>query len=282
MNFQKVTIYIAAYNAERTIVQCINSILNQTIKFNEIIIIDDHSSDNTVNLVNNFKNIKLIKNQSNKGLSYCRNLAFKKSQNDIIASIDSDVVLENNWLEIMLQMIKKNDLTLYGGKMVEKYTNNIFNNWRAKYYSQNWGLNDLDNPPFIFGCNSIQKKDVWRKVGGYNENLMTNGEDVDYSNKVKMIDEFSLFYSSKAISYHLQEDDLKSLSARVWRYHSFGYKLKKITLLRFFKLSIKQIKFFFQRTFEDFLTLKFNYIFVNFFVLIKFIQLEFKNYLDNK
>jgi len=282
LNFQKVTIYIAAYNAERTIVQCINSILNQTIKFNEIIIIDDYSSDNTVNLVNNFKNIKLIKNQSNKGLSYCRNLAFKKSQNDIIASIDSDVVLENNWLEIMLQLIKKNDLTLYGGKMVEKYTNNIFNIWRAKYYSQNWGLNDLDNPPFIFGCNSIQKKDIWRKVGGYDENLKTNGEDVDFSDKVKMIDKFSLFYSSEAISYHLQDDDLKSLSARVWRYHSFGYKLKKITLLRFFKLSIKQIKFFFQRTFGDFLTLKFNYIFVNFIVLIKFIQLEFRNYLDNK
>jgi len=282
LNFQKVTIYIAAYNAERTIVQCINSVFNQTIKFNEIIIIDDCSSDNTVNLINNFKDIKLIKNQSNKGLSYCRNLAFKNSQNNIIASIDSDVVLENNWLEIMLQLIKKNDLTLYGGKMVEKYTNNIYNNWRAKYYSQNWGLNDLDNPPFIFGCNSIQKKNVWRKVGGYDENLMTNGEDVDYSNKVKMIDEFSLFYSSKAISYHLQEDDLKSLSARVWRYHSFGYKLKKITLLRFFKLSIKQTKFFFQRTFEDFLTLKFNYIFVNFFVLIKFIQLEFRNYLNNK
>ena len=70
---------------------------------------------------------------------------------DIVASIDSDVVLENNWLEIMLGLIDKNDTALYGGKMIEKFTQNKFNSWRAKYYSQNWGQEDMDNPPFIFG-----------------------------------------------------------------------------------------------------------------------------------
>ena len=102
MKFQKETIYIAAYNAEKTILSCVNSIINQTIKFDEILIIDDKSTDNTVKLLENFQNIKLLKNSHNKGLSYCRNLAFKNSTNDIVASIDSDVVLENNWLEIML------------------------------------------------------------------------------------------------------------------------------------------------------------------------------------
>ena len=56
MKFQKVTIYIAAYNAEKTILSCVNSIINQTIKFDEILIIDDKSTDNTVKLLENFQN----------------------------------------------------------------------------------------------------------------------------------------------------------------------------------------------------------------------------------
>ena len=282
LKFQKVTIYIAAYNAEKTILSCVNSIINQTIKFDEILIIDDKSTDNTVKLLENFQNIKLLKNPHNKGLSYCRNLAFKNSTNDIVASIDSDVVLENNWLEIMLGLIDKNDTALYGGKMIEKFTQNKFNSWRAKYYSQNWGQEDMDNPPFIFGCNSIQKKDIWNKVKGYDESFLTNGEDIDYSNKVKSIKQFKLFYSSNAVCHHLQQDNLSSLSNRVWRYHSYGYKLKKISLLRFIKLCIKQIKFFFNRTINDLFNFRFNYIYINFWVLIRFINLEYRNYLDNK
>ena len=51
MKSQKVTIYIAAFNAEKTILSCINSILNQSTKFDEILIIDDKSNDNTVKIL---------------------------------------------------------------------------------------------------------------------------------------------------------------------------------------------------------------------------------------
>ena len=80
----------------------------------------------------------------------------------------------------------------------------------------------------------------------------------------------------------LKKDDLKSLSNRVWRYHSFGYKIKKISMLRFLKLSIKQIKFFFERSLKDLIFLRFSDIYLNLVILIKFIMLEFNNYLKNK
>ena len=103
-------------------------------------------------------------------MSYCRNLAFKNYKNNIVASIDSDVVLENNWLEVMLGLIDKDDKALYGGKMIEKFTQNKFNSWRAKYYSQNWGPVDVNNPPFIFDATQY-KKDIWNEVKGYDESL---------------------------------------------------------------------------------------------------------------
>ena len=62
MKIDKVSIYIPVYNSEKTIEFTINSILNQSHKFDEIIIIDDFSKDNTLDIVNQFNGIKLIKN----------------------------------------------------------------------------------------------------------------------------------------------------------------------------------------------------------------------------
>ena len=72
--------------------------------------------------------------------------------------------------------------------MIEELTKNRFNAWRAKYYSQYWGVTSFDDPPFLFGCNTIQTKSVWETVGGYDENLLTNGEDIDYTNNVNYVD----------------------------------------------------------------------------------------------
>ncbi len=281
MKIDKVSIYIPVYNSEKTIEFTINSVLNQSHKFDEIIIIDDFSKDNTLNIVNQFNGIKLIKNSSNRGLGYCRNLGIKNSSNQIIASIDSDVELHEEWLKVMLEKFNINPNIICGGNMEEKFLTNKFNFWRAKYYSQNWGNNDIVNPPFLYGCNTIQNKNIWKEIGGYDETFNTNGEDIDYSKKIHLAKKFKLIYCSKANCKHLQNDNLNSLAYRVWRYHSFGYKIKKRSINRFFKLSIKQIKFFIKRSMSDILKLKFNLLYLNFMIMIKFIILEFKN-IDKK
>ena len=61
---EKITIYIPAYNAEKTIEQSIISIKNQTYEVDEIIIIDDNSSDKTHEIINQYKDIILIKNNN--------------------------------------------------------------------------------------------------------------------------------------------------------------------------------------------------------------------------
>ena len=81
-------------------------------------------------------------------------------------------------------------------------------------------------------------------------------------------------YCSDALAKHLQDDDINTLCNRVWRYHSFGYKTKRPSFYRTFKLSLKQTKFFFQRSFQNLIKFEFNFIFINFAILIKFIVLE--------
>jgi len=260
VNNYKVSIYIPAFNAEKTIEQSLNSIINQTYKFNEIIVINDKSNDSTSKILTKFKNIRIIENKNNMGLGYNRNLGVKMSTNDIVASIDADVVLDKKWLETIIKYFEINSLIMCSGKMTEKYLDSKINEWRSEYYSQNWGNNDIENPPFLYGCNTIQHKDIWKNINGYNEELFTNGEDIDYSDRIKQVKKFKLIYCSQARCEHLQNDDINSLADRIWRYHSFGYKLKKPSILKTLKLSLKQFKFFINRSIKDICKFRFKFI----------------------
>jgi GT2 family glycosyltransferase len=276
----KVSIYIPAYNVEKTIEKVLISVFSQSLKFDEIIVINDFSNDNTKNILNSFKDIQLINNQKNMGLSFCRNKGLKLSKNELVASIDGDVVLDKYWLENIIKTLT-DEIMMSGGNMIEKNLDNKFNLWRAKYYSQNWGDKDIKNPSFLFGCNTIQKKKLWSEVNGYNEELRSNGEDIDYCFKIKNKG-FSTFYCNNAKCYHLQNDDFQSLSSRIWRYHSHGYKIRKQSFLRFLKLTTKQIKFCFKRSIENLINFNFNFIVINIGVLINFIKFEFNNTFKKK
>lgn len=276
----KVSVYIPVYNVEKTIEKVLISIFSQSLKFDEIIVINDFSNDNTKKILNSFKDIKLINNQENMGLSYCRNKGLQLSKNDLVASIDGDVVLDKFWLENIMKTLT-DEIMMSGGNMIEKNLDNKFNLWRAKYYSQNWGDKDIKNPSFLFGCNTIQKKKLWNEIDGYNEELRSNGEDIDYSVKIKDKG-YNTFYCNEAKCYHLQNDDFKSLSTRIWRYHSYGYKIRKPSFLRFLKLTIKQIKFCFKRSVENLINFNFKFIVINIGVLINFIKFEFNNTFKKK
>lgn len=278
---EKVSIYIPVFNAEKTISYVIDAIENQTVKFDEIIIVNDCSTDHTKKIINQHTHIKKINNHYNRGLGYCRNIAIKNTKNEIVAGIDADVVLDKNWLENIMQDLKGNTM-ICGGNLIEKNIKNKYNEWRSIYYKQNWGNKSLEGPPFLYGCNTIQKKTAWAIMGGYDEQLKTNGEDIDYCNRLKDNNNYRTFYNANAKCYHLQDDDLDSLSRRVWRYHSYGYKVKKPSIYRFIKLIIKQFKFFFIRVMSNLTKKKSKFFFINLLILINFIKLELKRTIDNK
>ena len=276
-----VSLYIPVFNAQKTIGMVIEAVKKQSLELNEIIVVNDGSTDDTSKIVKSFKNITLINLDKEKGISYCRNLAISKCKNNFIASLDHDVLPDENWLQNILESLINNKSSYCGGKMIEKYTDNTFNKWRALRYKQNWGDNDLINPPFIFGCNTIQHIDTWKKVGGYDEKYITNGEDVDYSKKVQLKNLITN-YSTKALVHHLQNDNLSSLSKRVWRYHTYSYKIEKPSILRFIKLSFKQIKFFLGRFITDLLKINFYFLYIDFVILFNFIKFELKRTLKEK
>ena len=104
------SIIIPCYNAEVTITKTLASCLNQTFTDYEIIIIDDCSTDNTINLIKeiNSDNIKIYKLSSNKGPSYARNYGWEKAKGDYICFLDSDDIWYYKKLEIIADVLIKN------------------------------------------------------------------------------------------------------------------------------------------------------------------------------
>ena len=118
---KEVSIIIPAYNVENYIDDCLESVLNQTYKDYEIIIVNDGSTDSTLDILRKYEKkyefIKVIDN-SNHGQGYERNLALKEANGEYIFFLDSDDFIEPVTLEVAVNKIKedKSDFVVFDWK----------------------------------------------------------------------------------------------------------------------------------------------------------------------
>lgn len=109
-----ISVIMAAYNADQTIAQAIHSVLTQTYKNLELIIVDDCSTDTTIQVISSFndKRIRLICNEKNSGVSYTRQRAAKNANGRWIAVLDSDDAWTNTKLELQANVQKETNASL--------------------------------------------------------------------------------------------------------------------------------------------------------------------------
>lgn len=122
----KFSIVIPVFNSSNTIITVLESVKEQVYQPNEVIIIDDKSTDNSLELINCFINQNLHINwviiplKKNKGVSYCRNLGLNKSTGDYIAFLDSDDVWHKNKLKMFSCIIQEYNPFLLGHRYSDK------------------------------------------------------------------------------------------------------------------------------------------------------------------
>lgn len=107
-----VSIIMPSYNTAKYISASINSIINQTYKYWELIIVDDCSTDNTDEIVNKFlkdERIKYLKNEKNSGAAISRNKALKEAKGKWIAFLDSDDLWVPEKLEKQINFMEENN-----------------------------------------------------------------------------------------------------------------------------------------------------------------------------
>lgn len=103
-----ISIIIANYNKASFITDTINSVLDQIFQNWELIIVDDNSTDESVQIINHFlsdKRIQFFQNSVNKGANYCRNFALKKVKGDYVIFLDADDILAVSCLENRIKKV---------------------------------------------------------------------------------------------------------------------------------------------------------------------------------
>ena len=109
----KVSIIIPVYNVEKYLRQCLDSIVNQTLKDIEIICIDDCSSDNSLNILEEYakndQRFVIIKQETNQGQGVARNIGIEKARGEYIGFVDPDDWIELDMYKEMYEDAAKND-----------------------------------------------------------------------------------------------------------------------------------------------------------------------------
>ena len=182
----KVSWLISTYNNESEIIRCLTSLLKQTYKNFEIIVVNDGSTDNTVNVLEEIyeknKNfIRILNNKENMGLAYSLNKAFSYSRGIYIARIDADDFAMPNRLEEQLKFIEANpEISIVGSRAY--YVNN-FGDFVGESSLKISDKSFLKPNTYIYALNIIHpsvlmKKDFLENVGLYDESLK-RAQDLD-------------------------------------------------------------------------------------------------------
>jgi len=94
----RICIYVPAYNVATMLAKVLDGIMAQTAKPDEILVIDDGSSDNPAAIVEHYPAVTLIRHVVNKGLAAGRNTAFSSTQCEFVGSLDGDVIAAPDWV----------------------------------------------------------------------------------------------------------------------------------------------------------------------------------------
>ena len=169
----KVSIIVPVYNVEQYIEACIKSLIAQTLKDIEIIVVDDCGSDNSMDIVQKYakkdKRIKILKHKKNSGLSASRNSGIDFASAPYLMFCDSDDMYENNMCYEMYNAIEKSgaDVAMCGTKIIyeadEQLKKSDDEYYRIKYKATQDITNNLINNCDVSAWNKIYIKEFLKK-----------------------------------------------------------------------------------------------------------------------
>ncbi len=220
-----VTIYIPCYNAAGFIERCLQGVFAQTHPVREIIVVDDGPGDATAHIVSRYP-VTVIRRSGRGGLVSARNLVFKEAAGDLVAGIDADCVPDPDWLKRLIEHMTDKKIVGVGGKAYELYRITRADQWRAARMSQHWGDERIVDPKYLYGCNTLYRKDVVTRMGLFNEDYRRGFEDVDMSIRLKKAGH-TLIYEPRALCYHLRQDTVSSLLMTRWNWTFSGWQGKR-------------------------------------------------------
>jgi O-antigen biosynthesis protein len=204
-----VSVVICAYNAERTIRQCLQSLRQLDYPNFEVIVVDDGSRDATPQIAAEFPEFRLIR-QPNRGLSTARNVGARASLGELVAYTDSDCVVDPHWLTFMVRALTEEALDGCGGPNYAPHEDG----WIAGCVAASPGapchvLIGDDRAEHLAGCNMVFRKAAFEDVGGFDPQFTAAGDDVDMCWRL-MDAGYVLGYCPSAFVWHFRRNTVKA------------------------------------------------------------------------
>lgn len=171
------SIIIPAYNEEKSLPGCLESLKNQNLPANdfEVIVIDNGSTDQTPNIVKNYGATLIVNKEKN--VSGLRNLGAQMAQGEVLAFIDADCTAASNWLTAASKYINNEKVSAWGG--VPGVPDDA--TWVQKsWYNLRKKTEKVLAVEWLESMNLFVRKSTFLNLGGFNESLVTC-EDVDFS-----------------------------------------------------------------------------------------------------
>jgi glycosyltransferase involved in cell wall biosynthesis len=204
-----VSVVICAYNAERTMRPCLESLRKLDYPNFEVVIVDDGSRDRTAEISMDFPEFRLIR-QPNKGLSVARNVGLHAARGEIIAYTDSDCVVDPHWLTLIVRSMLENNFDGCGGPNYAPHEDG----WIEASCAASPGapchvLVAEDRAEHLAGCNMVFTKAALAKVGGFDPQFTAAGDDVDVC--WRMLDAgLKLGFAPAAFVWHFRRNTIKA------------------------------------------------------------------------
>lgn len=206
----KISVIIPTYNEEATIERCLESLFAQNYKDFEIILVDDGSTDNTVEIIKSLTSTQSVLvtclHQEHLGPGAARNLAAKHAKGDILIFVDVDMSFDKNFLRMLIKPITADKTN--GTFSKYEYVANWDNVW-----ARCWNINEGWEPKRRHPKNYPDKQPVFRailksefdRVGGFTP----GGYNDDWSLAKKL--GYEAVSAPGAIFYHQNPDSLHEI-----------------------------------------------------------------------
>lgn len=206
-----VSVVVPAFNAETTIEDCLESLLSQTYKKLEIIVVNDGSTDATENIVNKLsrKNPVRAVNLDHKGRPFAKNIGLKYAKGEIIAFGEADAKYHSDWLKNAIKLLNKREIAgvvgpRYGWVVDTLVSKCMDLELKIRYHDP------LYNP--IAGW--MYRKKVLLEVGAFDQCLRV-AEDRDLGIRIKKKG-YQIIFASDSLMYHMEPRSVTELVRRTY------------------------------------------------------------------
>ena len=186
MQYPKVSLIIPAFNEEKYIRDCLTCATKNGKGLFEIIVVDNGSTDQTVAIIKDFPTVKLL-HENRKGPTFARQRGFKEATGDVLAFIDADTQMPEDWHETLTTEFKHNrELVCLSGpysfydfpKWQQFLVHGIFWDFGVRISTNLFGN-------VVVGGNFAIKKETLEQMSGFDENIIFYGDDTNIGRRAK-------------------------------------------------------------------------------------------------